>query len=199
MTMRSKWIWASTFGLAVGIPAGLVLGAPLEVVVGAMIVTPLILALCGVVLGTSQWMVLRGLLPRAGRWVALTALGSALGLTISVVTVEMAGVLLTGTPTRIAGSGVVGLLVSVVVVGGLGGSVLGVTQALALRAYPGATRKWGTASGAGLALGFGTGAVVAMVLGGITSAAGTVAFLLVSGLTYSVVTGETLRALVPAV
>lgn len=64
----SRWIALSTVGLAVGIPGGLVLGAPAEVIVGAMIVTPVMLALSGLFLGAFQWIVLRRVLTRPARW-----------------------------------------------------------------------------------------------------------------------------------
>ena len=192
----SRWLLASTVGLAVGIPAGLALGAPLEVIVGAMIVTPLMLALCGLFLGTSQWIALRGVLPQPTRWVPLTIVGFAAGLTIAVVAVETGGALLTGSPVRIATADTLGLLASVLVVGGFGGALLGVTQALALRHCPGALAKWAKASAVGLASGFGTGALMASALGGMMSGVGVVVFLVVSGPIYAAITGRTLRTMV---
>ncbi len=195
---RTRWLVASTLGLAVGIPGGLALGAPLEVIVGAMLVTPLMLGLSGLLLGGSQWLALKDRMPGVVRWIGLTALGFAVGFTVAVVLVEQGGERLTGEPMRLATAGTFGLAASLVVMGVVGGSTLGLAQSLAVRGVEGAMRTWTVASATGLTVGFLVGMGLATAAGGMGTAPGLVLFLLSSGAVYAGLTGRALQRIVPA-
>ena len=191
----SQWLAASTIGIVVGVPGGLALGAPLEVLVGAMVITPLMLGLSGLLLGTSQWIAIRPVLRSPRRWVLLTMLGFAVGFTISVVAVEQIGALLTGEPIRISSAGLWELVVSMLVVGGLGGALLGLIQSLAFSDPRGFWTRWTSASALGLGGGFLVGCLVATAVGGVMSIPGVVVFFVTSGVVYSLVTVRALARL----
>ncbi len=193
---RRRWLILTTIGLAVGLPGGLALGAPLEVLVGAMIVTPLMLGLSGLLLGGSQWVALRDRLPGSTRWIGLSALGFAVGFTAAVVLVEQGGAWLTGEPTRMATTGPLGLAVSLVVIGLIGGGTLGLAQSLAVRGVDGAVRAWTATSAVGLTVAFLFGMGVAALTGGMASGAGLSLFLLTSGLVYAALTGRAIERIV---
>lgn len=193
--LTSRWLVASTIGLVVGVPGGLALGAPLEVLVGAMVITPLMLGISGLFLGTSQWLAIRGFLPKPGRWVPLTTLGFAIGLTTSVVAVEQIGARLSDDPVRLGTAGFAELVLSVVVVGGLGGALLGLIQSLAFSDARRIWSRWTSASALGLGGGFLAGALIASSVGGVMSIPGVVVFLVASGLVYSLITLRTLASL----
>ncbi len=194
-----SWWLASALGLALGIPAGLALGAPLEVVVGMVLVTPIMLGMVGAIVGTSQWLVLRRQLARAGWWVAVTAVGLSAGLTTAVVVIEKGGALLTGGPVRLATTGLGGLAAAVALLGILGGIALGIAQWLYLRRRTRATAGWiwsnTLALTAGLLLGLG---LASLVFGDVRSLAGAAAFLVSSGLVFGLITARALpRAVAP--
>src|SRR4030095_4165892 len=94
--IRLRWTLASAAGLAVGLVAALALGAPIETVVGAMLVTPIMTGIVGAVFGTSQWVLLRRRLENARWWIPASAVGLGLGLAGGVVLVEQVGRALTG-------------------------------------------------------------------------------------------------------
>src|SRR5262249_62326798 len=114
------WTVLTVGGWAAGLGAGLLLGAPIQVVVGMMLVTPAVTVLAGGVLGTGQWLALRRWRD-TGWWVPATAIGLGAGLTIGVTLVEQLGRWLTGgpgnlvrlTPARPAGSFALSVLLSV--------------------------------------------------------------------------------------
>ena len=53
-----RWTVLCGLGLAGGLAVGLGLAAPVEAVVGMMLVTPVILALAGSMFGAAQWLAL---------------------------------------------------------------------------------------------------------------------------------------------
>lgn len=190
---RAGWIVLTAAGLAMGLPLGIASAGPLEPLVGAALVTPLMLGIAGVVLGTAQWWLLRHRLERAWVWIAGTAAGLSLGMTTGVVLVETVGRALTGEQVRLAGTGFVGLVVSMIVLGVAGGLLIGAAQAFHLRTVGLRARGWTLANAAGLAGAWTGGLVVAtVVLGGLASAAGAVVFLATSGLLYGLVTAAAL-------
>jgi hypothetical protein len=79
-----KWIIASALGSAAGVICWLALGATLEVaglesgspsIVARTLIPGVVGAAFGTPFGIAQWLVLRGRVGRAGRWVLATALG----------------------------------------------------------------------------------------------------------------------------
>jgi hypothetical protein len=79
-----KWMIASALGSAAGVICWLALGATLEAaglesgsssIVARTLIPGLVGAAFGTPFGISQWLVLRGRVSRAGRWVLATALG----------------------------------------------------------------------------------------------------------------------------
>ena len=91
-----SWTVLCGLGLAGGLAVGLGLAAPVEAVVGMMLVTPVTLGLAGAMVGGAQWLAL-GRSPRFGAsWVATSGLGLGVGMTIGIVLVETLGQALTG-------------------------------------------------------------------------------------------------------
>ncbi len=190
---RRYWIFASALGLGVGIPAGLAIGAPFEAVVGAMLITPLMTALAGGLLGTAQWTVLRRRFPAAGNWVAHTAFGFAMGFTFALVLVEKGGEWLTGSPVRLTTTGTYGLVAALAVLGLVGGGAVGFSQAIFMRKLGEPAQNWVGVNAVGLAVGLLTGfALSSLVSGGLGTPLGLAVFLAVAGLVYGAVTGTAL-------
>jgi hypothetical protein len=190
---RSAWLVASAAGLAIGLPAGLVLGAPLEVVVGMMLVTPVMLGLVGAILGASQWVVLRRRVDRAWPWIASTAAGLGLGMTVGVVLVENVGRMITGAPVRLATTGFTGLAASVLVLGVLGGVAAGSAQWWVIRKHSQRGARWIVTNALALPGAWLAVLVIASIaFGGIRNVGGLIAFLAVSGVVFG---GLTSRAL----
>ena len=79
MSNGAQWVVLSAVGLTAGVAAALVLGGPLQAIVGMMLVTPMLTALVGAVLGTAQWLPLRARAPiRASSWILATTVGLVL-------------------------------------------------------------------------------------------------------------------------
>lgn len=197
MTLRKqlwlRWTLLSVIGLAIGLPAGIVVGAPLEAIVGMMLVTPLMMGVVGSILGTTQWLVIRRLFKRAGWWVVLSAVGVGLGLTAGLVIVEAVGELIRGEPVRFASTGAAGLALSFAVIGFVGGLGSGALQGLYLRRHARGVGQWILSSALGMSAGFVLGFVVAdFLLGGVRTLPGAVGFLIVGGLIAGAVTGRAL-------
>ncbi len=190
---RRDWILASALGLGVGIPAGLALGAPLEVLVGGMLVTPLMTGLAGALLGTAQWAVVCRNFAAAGSWVAHTAFGSAIGFTFALVLVEKGGGWLTGSPVRMTTTGTYGLVVALAVLGLVGGGAVGFSQAIFLRKLGEPSANWTGVSAVGVAAGLLVGfGVSSLVTGELGEPLGLAVFFGVAGLVYGAVTGTAL-------
>ncbi len=185
-----RWTLLTAAGLSFGILMGLLLQDPLEPIVGMILITPVVTGIVGVVLGAAQWLELRRHLARAHRWLLATTVGLGAGLAAGVVAVEVTGQAILGHPLRLLQLGALPQAASLLAVGFLAGTLLGVVQRLAVRALP---RAWPLVSGAGLGLGLALGGVCAhLVSGSLTSMAGLVALVLASGL---VLGGCTTRAL----
>ena len=112
--------------------------------------------------------------------------------------VEKGGELITGTPTRMSSTGLLGLVLAMLVIGVLGGACSGLAQWLYLRRHSDATLGWVGNSMLALTAGLLTGlAIASLIFGGVTTAAGGITFLACTGVVFG---GLTARALprVPA-
>ena len=185
-----RWTVLSGLGLAAGLGVGLGLAAPVEAVVGMMLVTPVILGLAGSLFGGAQWLAL-GRSPRFGAsWVGTSGLGLGAGMTVGIVLVETLGQALTGEPMRLAALGMLGRFAGLTFVGAFAGLGLGAAQWLALRAAAPAARRWVAWSVAGFGAGLPAGSLAAEFVGGLQSPVGFAAFLGVAGLTLGVFTAR---------
>lgn len=184
-----RWTVLCGLVLAVGLAVGLGLAAPVETVVGMMLVTPVILALAGSMFGGAQWLAL-GRSPRFGAWVGTSGLGLAVGMTVGIVLVETLGQALTGEPMRLATLDMLGRLGGLTFVGAFAGLGLGAAQWLALRPAASMARRWVVLCVAGFGAGLPAGSLVAELVGGLQSPVGFAVFLGVAGLTLGVFTAR---------
>ncbi|MCY3703982.1 MAG: hypothetical protein OXH08_00530 [Gammaproteobacteria bacterium] len=185
-----RWTVLCGLGLAGGLAVGLGLAAPVEAVVGMMLVTPVILALAGSMFGAAQWLAL-GRSPQLGAsWVGTSGIGLGIGMTIGIVLVEMLGQALTGEPMRLQALDMLGRLGGLTFVGAFAGLGLGAAQWLALRPAAPIARRWIVLCVAGFGAGLPAGSLAAELVGGLQSAVGFAAFLGVAGLTLGVFTAR---------
>jgi hypothetical protein len=198
--LRVRWTLLSAAGLAGGLIAALALGAPIQAVVGMMLVTPILTAMVGAVLGTSQWVLLRRRLASARWWIPASAAGLGLGLALGVVLVEQTGRAITGGQVHVATLGSLTRALSMTVVGLVSGAALGAAQYLVLRSRRAVARSWFLMS----ALGLGAALLVAslatdLLFGGLRSPLGLAGFVLVAGLVAGAATSKALVRLVEPV
>ncbi len=194
--IRVLWTLLSALGLSLGIAAALVLGAPIEAVVGMILVTPVLTGLVGAVLGTSQWLVLRRRIANARWWIPASAIGLGTGLAAGVVLVEQAGRVLTGGQVSIGSLDISTRALSMAVVGLVSGLCLGAAQKLVLRSRAGIGRRWLGMSTLGLGTALVMGSLAAdLIFGGLTGPVGLIAFVLVAGLVAGAVTSMPLARL----
>jgi len=188
-----RWTLLTTVGLAAGVTAAVVLGEPIERVVGMILVTPVLTGLVGAFLGAAQFLQLRRLFDVSPlRWVLGTCLGLGAGLAGGVVLVEQVGRLLTGGQVRLLALDPLSRAGSFAVVGIVAGLLLGIGQSLALR--PSAPGRWATMCAVALGAGFPLSSLlVDMLLGGLGSPQGLLAFLIASGVALGVITAQPLR------
>jgi len=184
-----RWTVLCGLGLAGGLAVGLGLAAPVEAVVGMMLVTPVTLALAGSMFGGAQWLAL-GRTPRFASWVGASGLGLGVGMTIGIVLVEMLGQTLTGEPMRLLALDMLGRLGGLTFVGVFAGLGLGAAQWLALRPAAPMARRWIVLCVAGFGAGLPAGSLAAELVGGLDSPTGFAAFLGVAGLTLGVFTAR---------
>ena len=190
---RQAWVWMllTTVGLAGGIAAALALGGPVQRVVGMMLVTPILTCLVGAVLGAAQAVQRRGV---RWQWGVATTVGTGIGLAAGVVVVEQGGRFLTGQALRVAGLAPLLRAASFLVVGGVAGLVLGVAQWLVVRRETPRVKNWVTATTAGLAVAFAASSVVVDgLLGGMSSPAGGLAFVLLASVVFGALTSRPWR------
>jgi len=194
MFNTAKWTLLTTIGLAGGIVAALLVGKPLDQLVGAMVVTAILTCLVGAVLGGMQAVYLRQLLARPIWWVVATVAGVGIGLAVGVVLIEQVGTLIAGhrphvvqlTPALRAPSFAVLCLVS--------GTILGFSQWLVLRRQSPRVRRWIPTTAFALALAFSASSLlVDAFAGGIASPVGVITFVLASGLAFGALTSRPLR------
>ena len=184
-----RWTVLCGLGLAGGLAVGLSLAAPVEAVVGMMLVTPVILALAGSMFGGAQWLAL-GRSPRFASWVGTSGLGLGVGMTAGIVLVEMLGQALTGEPMRLATLDMLGRLGGLTFVGVFAGLGLGAAQWLAIRPAASMARRWIVLCVAGFGAGLPAGSLAAELVGGLQSPVGFAAFLGVAGLTLGAFTAR---------
>lgn len=190
------WAWTAltTAGLAGGLVAGLLLGMALEDLVNAMIVTAAVTCCVGAVLGTSQAFGLRGLLRAPIWWVPATLVGVGVGLAAGVVLVEQLGILLTGTRPNIARIGPAARGLSMLVVGLITGACMGAAQTFVLRRQAAHVRHWLAITSVGMAVAFGfSSLLVDLSRMKFASLGGVIAFVILSGITFGVLTSRPFR------
>lgn len=179
--LRLRWTLATAGGLAAGFAAGILLGGPVEAVVGMLLVTPVLTGIAGMVFGTPQWLLLRKKLTASRWWIPASALGLGAGLALGVVAVEVAGTLLTGARPNIVRLGVLPRAVSMAVVGLVAGLCLGAAQWWILRRKASGAWVWRNTAAFAVAMTVASLAVDAL-LGGLAGPAGFIAFVLLTGL-----------------
>jgi hypothetical protein len=182
-TIRLRWTLASAAGLAIGLAAALALGAPIETVVGAMLVTPILTGIVGAVFGTSQWVLLRRRLENARWWIPASAFGLGIGLAAGIVLVEQVGRAVTGGQINVRMLSVPVRAGSMAVVGLVSGLALGTAQWWVLRRHPRTARAWLWTSTLAFTLSlFASSLLADLVLGGLTKVPGFAGFVLAAGL-----------------
>ncbi len=186
-----RWILLSGVGFAAGLGGGLALGAPIEALVGMMLVTPIVLGIAGCVFGTSQWLAIKGSRRVGVWWVVATTVGMGLGLTIGIVLVETVGRALVGGPVRLFSIGPIGRVLGLAVIGIVAGAAVGTLQRWVLRHFGAGVRGWIPVSIVALGLGLPGGALTAdLVAGGLGSPWGFGLFLAAAGLVAGLVTAR---------
>jgi hypothetical protein len=189
-----RWTIVTTIGLAVGIGAAVVLGRPIEAVVGMMLVTPILTALVGAALGSSQSVSLGALLQKPGWWVVATSAGLGTGLAAGVVAVEQVGHLLTGHRPNLFEVTAAQRAVSLLAIGLIAGLLLGAFQYLVLRRQAPEVKNWILTTGLALGGAFALSSLaVDALLGGLRSPAGAISFVVTAGVLFGVATSRPLR------
>jgi hypothetical protein len=190
----SYWTILTAAGLGLGLLGGLLVGIPLGPLVNAMIVTGAVTGTVGAVLGGMQAIALRPLRVKAVWWILATMAGLGVGLAAGVVTVEQAGILITGKRPNVARLDVGTQALSFVVVGLVAGMLLGAVQSLAFRKRVPHIENWILTTGVGLAVAF---ASASLLLGlarlSIASVLGFTIFVLISGCAFGAITSRPLR------
>ena len=193
-----RWVALTALAFALGLPLGLASGGALQVVVGMMLVTPLIAGLAGASVGTGQWLALPRRRAAAHWWIPASAVGLGLGLTLGIVAVEQVGTILAGQRVNIATISPLGRVTSLLAVGALSGLLLGAAEAWVLRRAGGGQRGWVVRVTGGLAITFAAAATLAEVfLGGVTTPAGFVTFVIATGTGLGLVTRPAVAVLAP--
>jgi hypothetical protein len=188
------WTILTAGGWAGGLGAGLLLGAPIQVVVGMMLVAPVVTGVAGGVLGTSQWLALRRL-RGAGWWVPASAIGLGVGLTVGVTIVEQLGRWVTGGPVNVARLTSLERAGSFAVIGVVTGLFLGSAQWLVLRRASRHSSAWTANTTLAMTIALVAASLVAdAAFGSATVPLGFCTFVLLSGCTFGVITGLRLRA-----
>lgn len=194
ISFGAQWTLLTTLGLAGGLVAGVLLGMPLGQIANAMVVTAAVTCLVGGVLGSSQAVGLRRRLRNPFWWILATIIGVGFGLAAGVVVVEQVGILTTGSRPNIAQLNTVMRASSFVAVGFIAGTFLGIAQWLVLRIQMPQVKYWVLASGLALAVAFSASSLLVDLAGfRIASASGGVMFVLLSGVTFGIMTSWPLR------
>jgi len=189
-----NWTALTTLGLAGGILGGLIVGMPLGDLLNAMVTTAAVTCVVGGVLGSFQAFGLRASLRRPSWWVLGTVAGLGIGLAAGVVVVEQLGTLATGARPNVARLGTFTRAMSLVTLGSIAGTALGVAQWVVLRSQAPRIKYWVPTTAIGLAISFCAGSLLlSTVRLRINSGLGIVAFVLVSGLLFGLITSRPLQ------
>jgi hypothetical protein len=179
-TTSLRWIALTALGLSAGFGIALALQDPIEALVGMILLTPVLTLLAGSILGAVQWIELRRRIASSGRWLLSTALGLGIGLLVGVVGIEVVGQTLVGHPLRLLQLDPAPRAFTFLILGVISGTCLGLAQRVLLRRHLPASWPW--LSACGLGLGFPAGSLLAdTLMSGITSPAGLLALVVVSG------------------
>jgi hypothetical protein len=191
-----RWIALCGLGLAVGLVAALALSAPIEAVVGMILVTPIILGIAGTALGAGQWMAL-WTRPRVGiPWLVASAIGLAVGMTAGTVLVEAVGRAITGEQIRLLTVGPIARFIALAVIGAAAGFATGAAQGLTVRNQSAAWSRWVVWCTFGFAVALPVSGTVATLLpGGLQGFAGLATFLGGTGLLFGLLTVRPARAI----
>jgi hypothetical protein len=192
------WTGLTAGGWAAGLVAGLLLGAPVQVVFGMMLVTPIVTGVAGTVLGIGQWFALRHW--RASTWwVPASAIGLGTGLTVGVTIVEQLGRWLSGGPVNVARLTMIERAASFAIIGIVTGVFLGAAQWLVLRRAAPRSRAWTLTTTLAMTTAMVTASLVAdAAFGSLTVPLGLCTFVVLSGCTFGVITGLRLRTILPS-
>jgi hypothetical protein len=154
----ARWTIASTLGITGGLIVTLAIGPALDPFLAMMLTLPLAGLVVGSGLGVGQWLSLRS----GFRWVVMTGLAAALGLTASTVLVETSG---------LQGRSFSDDLAALALIGSCTGAIVGLMQSLSSAVAR--RNAWWIRSAAGAAIGCMAGGSAAMVLfGGLRTSAG---------------------------
>jgi hypothetical protein len=178
---RIQWTVLTVFGLIAGLALGLPLGIPIFAVIGAMAGTPVVLSIVGLSLGTAQWPIIRRYLSPSWSWVAFSALGTAIGLTLGVTLVEQIGRAVMAGPVNFRSLGIASRALSFGTIGLLGGASLGLTQWLVLRRQVPRCKRWIAVNAWSLGAGLASGSLLADTFAGPAGSFASIAILLVTG------------------
>ena len=178
---RLQWIALTVLGLVAGLALALPLGVPIFAVLGAMAGTPIVLGIVGLSLGTAQWPIIRRHMSSSWMWIASSAVGMAVGLTLGVTLVEQIGRAITGGPLNFRMLGVLARAASFGAIGLLGGAALGLAQWLVLRRQATPCSRWIHINAASLGAGLASGSLLADALMLRSGSLGSTAVLLMFG------------------
>jgi hypothetical protein len=147
------WVLASTTGLALGFAGGYAAGFAIGGAISGIASQSVFGAMVGVSFGTTQWLVLRRRVSRAGWWVLATTLGMGVGFALVRA--------MTPTVSRMVGGGPMYGLVN----GAIVGTLIGAMQWLVLRWKVSRAGWWVPASALGMAVGLALGQVAGQLAG----------------------------------
>jgi hypothetical protein len=180
-TERLQWIGLTVLGIVAGLALALPLGVPIFAVLGAMAGTPIVLGIVGLSLGTAQWPIIRRHISSSAWWVAGSAVGMAVGLTLGVILVEQIGRAIFGGPINFRMLGVAARAASFGTIGLLGGAGVGLAQWLVLRRQAARCSRWVHVNALSLGVGLACGSLLADALMLRTGSLASAAVLLVMG------------------
>lgn len=174
------WILASILGTLSGVLLVTWLGSWLAAILGMLLILPTAGIAVGTCLGAAQWLLLRGRVERGCEWIALTAAGVGIGLTLSTMAVELG---------RFTKGVLVAEAVALFLVGGLTGAVVGCFQSRRLPARIRSGWDWVTRCSVGGATGFVSGGLAAeLTIGSFRTTAGLVLLVLLASAVFSALT-----------
>jgi hypothetical protein len=192
---RLKWTVLTSVGWATGLLMSLALGAPIQVVVGMMLVTPTVTGLAGGVLGLSQWWTLRAR-HKAGWWAPATAFGVSIGLTLGITLVEQVSRWWTGGPVNVARLTAWQRAGSFAAIGLVTGLCLGAAQWLVLRRLTVASRSWPVTTAIAMTAALTASSLLTdSVVGNIAAPLGFGVFAILSGCAFGALSSLRLRTL----